>query len=86
MGEALESPLPAGDRCAHLLAASAASGSPPCAGVINGFALHEIAGSSSANPSAAPCSPLFSSPGELGIYSLSPRLRKPGHRGTWGPG
>lgn len=78
MGEALESPLPAGDRCAHLLAVCAAGGSPPCAGVINGFTLHEIAGSSLADPSAAPCSPLFSSPGELGIHSFSLRLRKQG--------
>lgn len=78
MGEALESPLPAGDRWAHLLAVCAAGGSPPCAGVINGFTLHEIAGSSLADPSAAPCSPLFSSPGELGIHSFSLRLRKQG--------
>lgn len=84
------SPPPAGDRCAHLLAAHAAGGSPPHAGVINGFTLHEIAGSSSANPSAAPCSPLFSSPGELGSHSLSSRLRKlgdgDGDRRNWGPG
>jgi len=88
---ALESPLPASDRCAHLLAAHAAGGSPPYAGVINGFTLHEIAGCSSTDPSAAPCSPLFSSPDELGIHSLSLRLRKPGdedgdrNRRRWGP-
>lgn len=63
--------MPPSDRCAHLLVPRAACASPPRAGVMNGFTLHEIAGSSLANPSDAPCSPLFSSPGEPWTHSLS---------------
>lgn len=48
---------------------------------MDGFSRQEIAGSSSADPSAAPCSPFFPFPAELGIHGLSPRLGKPGNGG-----
>lgn len=56
-----------GARCAPQLAAPAAGGSSPRAGLMDGFSQQEIAGSSSADPSASPCSPFFPFPAELGI-------------------
>lgn len=63
-------------RCAPQLVAPAAGGSSPRARLMDGFSQQEIAGSSSADPSAAPCSPFFPFPAELGILVLSSRLRK----------